>query len=61
MNRLPRNYKKKIRETILYEKRTPGHHVQMDVKFLSFKDSKGRKLKRFQYTAIDDATKDPRS
>ena len=57
MNRLPRDYKKKIRDTILYEKRTPGHHVQVDVKFLNFKDAKGHKIKRFQYTAIDDATR----
>jgi transposase InsO family protein len=57
MNRLPKNYRKKIRETIRYEKRTPGHHVQVDVKFLTFNDKRGRRLKRFQYTAIDDATR----
>ena len=57
LNRLPRDYRKKIRSTILYEKRTPGHHVQIDVKFLKFTDSKGKKVKRFQYTAIDDATR----
>ena len=57
MNRLPKNYKKKIRATIRYEKRTPGHHVQVDVKFLIFKDKQGRKVKRYQYTAIDDATR----
>lgn len=57
MNRLPRDYKKKIRSTILYEKKTPGHHVQVDVKFLKFTNNKGRKIKRFQYTAIDDATR----
>ena len=28
----------------------------MDVKFLIFKDKQGKKLKRYQYTAIDDAT-----
>jgi transposase InsO family protein len=57
MNRLPKNYKKKIRSTVLYEKRTPGHHVQIDVKFLKFTDDRGKKVKRFQYTAIDDATR----
>ncbi len=57
MNLLPRNYRKKIRETIRYEKQTPGHHVQMDVKFLIFKDHRGRRIKRFQYTAVDDATR----
>lgn len=40
-----------------YEKSTPGHHVQIDVKFLIFYDEKGNKTKRFQYTAIDDCTR----
>jgi len=39
-----------------YEKETPGQHIQMDVKFLIFKKGK-KKIKRFQYTAIDDATR----
>lgn len=34
-----------------------GHHVQVDVKFLSFPDDKGKKLKYYQYTAIDDRTR----
>jgi len=40
-----------------YEKIVPGHQVQIDVKFLTFFDKKGRKVRRFQYTAIDDATR----
>ena len=40
-----------------YEKQVPGHHVKVDVKFLELKDQKGRKLRRYQYTAIDDATR----
>jgi len=35
----------------------PGHRVQIDVKFLTFFDKRGRKVRRFQYTAIDDATR----
>lgn len=35
----------------------PGHHVQVDVKFLSFSDENSNKTRRFQYTAIDDATR----
>lgn len=35
----------------------PGHHVQVDVKFLDFKDGTGKNVRRFQYTAIDDATR----
>ena len=32
-------------------KQVPGHHVQVDVTFLWLKDSEGRKVRRFQYTA----------
>lgn len=34
-----------------------GHHVQVDVKFLSFPDDKGKKIKRYQYTAFNDRTR----
>jgi transposase InsO family protein len=57
LNRLPRNAKKRTVLTKRYEKQVPGHHIQMDVKFLKFKDSTGKKVKRYQYTAIDDATR----
>lgn len=41
-----------------YEKQVLGHRIQIDVKFLFFKDAiTGREVKRFQYTAIDDATR----
>jgi transposase InsO family protein len=40
-----------------YAKDTPGHHVQVDVKFMILQDEAGQKIKRFQYTAIDDATR----
>ena len=40
-----------------YNKSVPGHHVQVDVKVLIMKDLKGKPIKRFQYTAIDDATR----
>ena len=39
-----------------YEKQIPGHHIQVDVKFLSLKDKAGKEMRRFQYAAIDDAT-----
>jgi transposase InsO family protein len=57
LNRLPKNAKKRTVLTKRYEKQVPGHHIQMDVKFLKFKDSTGKKIKRYQYTAIDDATR----
>ena len=39
-----------------YSKETPGHHVQVDVKFLTFNTETG-KVRRFQYTAIDNCTR----
>jgi transposase InsO family protein len=58
LNRLPDNVKKRSRNKFTrYEKKVPGHHVQVDVKFLFFKDEDGRRIKRFQYTAIDDCTR----
>ena len=56
-NRLPRNAKRRTVQTVCYEKQVPGHHIQVDVKFLIFPQSNGTKIKRFQYTAIDDATR----
>ena len=46
--RLDRKVTRRAMHSIRYEKETPGHHVQVDV---------GHKIKRFQYTAIDDATR----
>ena len=40
-----------------YQKQVPGHHIQVDVKFLTFKGKSGKKVRRFQFTAIDDATR----
>ena len=59
MNRLPHNAKKRSPgpKINLYEKQAPGHHVQVDVKFLTFTNKENRKIKRYQYTAIDDATR----
>jgi len=58
LNRLPENIKKRSRTRFKrYEKKVPGHHVQVDVKFLFFKDHRGKRIRRFQYTAIDDCTR----
>jgi len=58
LNRLPENIKKRSRQSLKrYEKKVPGHHVQIDVKFLFFIDKQGKRLKKFQYTAIDDCTR----
>lgn len=57
MNRLPRGTRIRKVHTKRYNKQVPGHHIQMDVKFLTFKGKQGKKVRRFQYTAIDDATR----
>jgi transposase InsO family protein len=57
LNRLPRNAKKRAVQTHRYEKQIPGHHIQVDVKFLNFQKPNEKKVRRFQYTAIDDATR----
>lgn len=57
LNRLPRGTRVRKLHTKRYNKQVPGHHIQMDVKFLTFKGKQGQKIRRFQYTAIDDATR----
>ncbi len=56
LNRLPKGTRKRKLHTKRYNKQVPGHHIQMDVKFLTFHKN-GQKIRRFQYTAIDDATR----
>lgn len=59
LNRLPKNQRKRTIESRYkrYEKQVPGHRIQVDVKFLDFVGKDSRKIRRFQYTAIDDATR----
>ena len=57
INRLPKTTSKRTLHTRRYNKDTPGHHVQVDVKFITLSDPLGNKIKRYQYTAIDDATR----
>lgn len=52
LNQLPENKKRSRNKFTRYEKKVPGLHVQVDVKFLFFKDNDGNRIKRFQYTAI---------
>lgn len=56
-NRLPQKASRRTVHSKRYTKNVPGHHVQIDVKFISLKDEKGKQVRRFQYTAIDDATR----
>jgi len=57
LNCLPKTAPRRAIHTKRYAKSVPGHHVQVDVKFLTLKDEEGHKVRRFQYTAIDDATR----
>ena len=42
---------------ISFIQQVPGHHVQVDVKFLKLINPSIKTIKKFQYTAIDDATR----
>jgi transposase InsO family protein len=57
LNRLPSRVGRRAVHTHRYAKQVPGHHVQVDVTFLNLKTKRGRTVRRFQYTAIDDATR----
>jgi transposase len=68
MNRLPasQRYKSRDRRWKRYGKPLPGHHVQIDVKFISpitasgatgAVPAGGRRKKYYQFTAIDDCTR----
>lgn len=55
--RLPNTVSRRELHTRRYAKHVPGHHVQMDVKILNLTTDQGTRIRRYQYTAIDDATR----
>ena len=57
MPRLPNRVGRRAVHTHRYAKQVPGHHVQVDVKFLTLQGPAGPRIRRYQYTAIDDATR----
>ncbi len=57
VNRLPRNVGLRKIHTKRHQKQVPGHQIQVDGKFLKFIDKSKRAVTRYQYTAIDDATR----
>jgi transposase InsO family protein len=57
LRHLPNRVGRRAVHTHRYEKQVPGHHVQVDVKFLTLQGPGGPRLRRYQYTAIDDATR----
>ena len=59
LNRLPSRVGRRAVHTHRYTKQVPGHHVQVDVTFLKLIGPRGRAIRRYQYTAIDDAHPHP--
>ncbi len=57
INRLPKTASTRTIHTKRYSKDTPGHHVQVDVKFITLSDFLGNKIKRYQYTAVNETTR----
>jgi transposase InsO family protein len=60
LNRLPASQRHKRRQQRWkrYEKQRPGHHVQIDVKFIEpITVGPARRKRYYQYTAIDDCTR----
>ncbi len=57
MRCLPKTAQRRAVKTRRYAKKVAGHHVQVAVKFLGFGPDDGTTVRRFQYTAIDDATR----
>ncbi len=57
MRRLPKSSPRRSIHTRRYSKEVPGHHIQVDVKFVTLRNFEDQRVRRFQYTAIDDATR----
>lgn len=57
LNKLPRGTRVRKIHSKRYEQQVPGHQIQVYVKFLTFQREDGKPIKRYQYTAIDDATR----
>jgi len=51
MARLPNRVGRRAVHTHRYQKQVPGHHGQVDVKFLTLTRKKGSPVRRYQYTA----------
>jgi IS30 family transposase len=57
MSQLPMNAPRRALHSRRHAKRIPGHHVQVDVKFLDLTAEDQREVRRYKYTAIDNATR----
>ena len=57
LRRVPNRVGRRAGQTHRYATQVPGHHVPVDVKFLTLQGPAGQRIRRDQYTAIDDATR----
>lgn len=57
INRLHKGASRRAVHTKRYSKEVPGHQVQVDVKIVSLPSTGTKMVRRYQYTAIDDATR----
>jgi len=57
LNHLPIPASRRTVHTKRCAKKIPGHQVQVDVKFATSTDSIGNKIRRYQFTAIEDDTR----
>jgi transposase-like protein len=57
LRKLPEKAGRRALHTCRYAKQVPGHHIQMDVKVVDLKTDDGTRVRRYQYTAIDDASR----
>ena len=57
VSRIPISVSRRALHSKRYAKTVPGHQVQVDVKFVQLQDPAGKTVTRYQYTAIDDATR----
>ena len=57
LGRLPKGTGLRKVHTTCYQQQVPGHQIHVDVKLLTLQGKDGRPVKRYQYTAVDDATR----
>jgi transposase InsO family protein len=57
LNSLPRGTRLRKVHTIRRQSQVPSRQIQADIKFLTFNDKDDKPIKRYQYTAIDYATR----
>ena len=57
LGRRGKDHDRRPAKTHPYAKQVPRHHVQLDVTFLKPLSQDGRATRRYDFTAMDDATR----